>query len=151
MHLTSSLLSSSVVTSHPRGFMMTHCSVSPVTTLSWVQWYHTNNNYSFRLKWNACHACVIGWAEHLYTTQQVAQRKPLKGPWNQAKRLPGCLKEKQPATPRLSSSACIALGLTSKATPNGYGVETRSKCERQHKEVLALLMQVSNVIIIESS
>lgn len=92
---------------------------------------------------------MIGWAEHLYTTQQVAERKSLKGPWNQAKRPTGCLKEKQPVTPRLSSSACISLGLTFQAVPSV--LETRSKCVRQHKEVLALLMQVSDVIEVESS
>jgi hypothetical protein len=92
---------------------------------------------------------VIGWAEHLYSTQHVAERKPLKGPWNQAKRPTGCLKEKHTKTPRLSSSACVALGLTSQAVPNG--LETRSKCLRQHKEVLALLIQVSDAIEVESS
>jgi hypothetical protein len=108
-----------------------------------------NYNYSYRLKWNACHACVIGWAEYLYTAQQASERKPLKGPWNQAKRPSGCLKGKQPATPRLSSSACLALGLTSQAVP--IGLEARTKCVRQHKEVLALLMQVSDIIEIKSS
>jgi hypothetical protein len=92
---------------------------------------------------------VIGWAEHLYTTQQASERKPLKGHWNQAKRATGCLKDRHPTTPRLSSSACIALGLTSQAVSKG--LETRSKCVRQHKEVLALLVQVSDVIESKSS
>lgn len=91
---------------------------------------------------------MIGWAEYLYTTQQVSERKPLKGPWNQAKRPTGCFKEKQPTIPRLSSSACMALGLTSQASHDG--LETRSKCVRQHKEVLALLMQVSEPFGIKS-